>query len=57
MKPTEYAVEGRPLNHVDPKSGGGKSVLIFPGGMPRSLEYLENSLRDGRSVKDRKSVV
>ena len=57
MKPTEYAVEGRPLNHVDQKNGGGKSVLIFPGGMPRSLEYLENSLRDGRSVIGASSLV
>lgn len=27
-----------------------KPVLIFPGGMPRSLEYLERSLRDGQAV-------
>lgn len=27
-----------------------KPVLIFPGGMPRSLEYLEKCLRDGLPV-------
>lgn len=33
------------------KNGSGaKPILIFPGGMPRSLEYLERSLRDGQSV-------
>lgn len=25
-------------------------ILIFPGGMPRSLEYLQKCLRDGQSV-------
>ncbi len=29
---------------------GAKPVLIFPGGMPRSLAYLERSLRDGQAV-------
>lgn len=28
----------------------GKPVLIFPGGMPRSLEYLQKCLRDGQAV-------
>lgn len=27
-----------------------KTVLIFPGGMPRSLEHLERCLREGHSV-------
>lgn len=27
-----------------------KPILIFPGGMPRSLEYLQNCLRDGLPV-------
>lgn len=27
-----------------------KSILIFPGGMPRSLEYLQKCLRDGQAV-------
>ncbi|WP_155837514.1 class I SAM-dependent methyltransferase [Herminiimonas sp. CN] len=27
-----------------------KSILIFPGGMPRSLEYLQKCLREGQSV-------
>jgi hypothetical protein len=27
-----------------------KPVLIFPGGMPRSLDYLQKCLREGRSV-------
>jgi len=29
---------------------GSKPILIFPGGMPRSLEYLQNCLRDGLPV-------
>lgn len=29
---------------------GNKPILIFPGGMPRSLEYLQNCLRDGLPV-------
>ena len=28
----------------------GKPTLIFPAGMPRSLEYLQNCLRDGLPV-------
>lgn len=32
------------------QGGGRKPVLIFPGGMPRSLEYLQNCLRDGLPV-------
>ncbi|MDO8786809.1 MAG: class I SAM-dependent methyltransferase [Sulfuritalea sp.] len=27
-----------------------KPILIFPGGMPRSLEYLQKCLRDGQAV-------
>lgn len=39
------------MNPHHPISGGSaKPVLIFPGGMPRSLEYLERSLRDGQAV-------
>lgn len=29
---------------------GNKPILIFPGGMTRSLEYLQNCLRDGLPV-------
>lgn len=29
---------------------GNKPILIFPGGMPRSLEYLQSCLRDGLPV-------
>lgn len=29
---------------------GAKPILIFPGGMPRSLEYLQKCLRDGQAV-------
>ena len=33
------------------KNGGGdQSILIFPGGMPRSLDYLQQCLREGQSV-------
>lgn len=28
----------------------GRPILIFPGGMPRSLEYLQKCLRDGQAV-------
>ena len=31
-------------------SSGNKPILIFPGGMPRSLEFLQNCLRDGLPV-------
>lgn len=31
-------------------SSDEKTVLIFPGGMPRSLEYLERCLREGQTV-------
>lgn len=27
-----------------------QTILIFPGGMPRSLDYLQESVREGRSV-------
>ena len=27
-----------------------RPILIFPGGMPRSLEYLQKGLRDGQAV-------
>lgn len=30
--------------------GGNKPILIFPGGMPRSLEYLQKCLREGQAV-------
>lgn len=32
------------------QGGGARPVLVFPGGMPRSLEYLQDCLRDGRPV-------
>ena len=34
------------------KLGGnaGRPILIFPGGVPRSLEFLERCLRDGQAV-------
>jgi hypothetical protein len=32
------------------KSSGEKTILIFPGGMPRSLEYLQKCLREGQAV-------
>jgi hypothetical protein len=32
------------------RNSSNKPILIFPGGMPRSLEYLQKCLRDGQSV-------
>jgi hypothetical protein len=35
----------------DKRTGtANRPILIFPGGMPRSLEYLQKCLRDGQSV-------
>lgn len=38
------------MNDSEKLENGIKSVLIFPGGMPRSLEYLQICLRDGLPV-------
>lgn len=38
------------MSNCELSGSGGKAVLIFPGGMPRSLEYLQSCLRDGLSV-------
>ena len=38
------------MDHCKTAGNGIKPILIFPGGMPRSLEYLQNCLRDGLPV-------
>lgn len=38
------------MSNSEMQAGGRKPILIFPGGMPRSLEYLQNCLRDGLPV-------
>lgn len=38
------------MNNYELNGTAGKPVLIFPGGMPRSLEYLQKCLRDGQAV-------
>lgn len=38
------------MSHSEKHGSGSKPILIFPGGMPRSLEYLQNCLRDGLPV-------
>jgi hypothetical protein len=38
------------MDNCKRNASGSKPVLIFPGGMPRSLEYLQNCLRDGLPV-------
>lgn len=38
-------------------ASGEKPILIFPGGMPRSLEYLEKCLREGQVVIGASSLV
>ena len=38
------------MNSDKKESNGKKSILIFPGGMPRSIEYLQKCLREGQAV-------
>ena len=38
------------MNSFERKDTAGRPVLIFPGGAPRSLEYLQKCLRDGQAV-------
>jgi hypothetical protein len=38
------------MNNTNRRSDTDRPVLIFPGGMPRALEYLQECVRDGRSV-------
>jgi hypothetical protein len=38
------------MNSYERNSTGGKPILVFPGGMPRSLEYLQKCLRDDQAV-------
>lgn len=39
------------MNPLEKKNGSGaKPVLIFPGGMPRSLEYLQKCMHEGKAV-------
>jgi hypothetical protein len=38
------------MNSHELNGTAGRPILIFPGGMPRSLEYLQKCLRDGQAV-------
>ena len=38
------------MNNYEKNGSGAKPVLIFPGGMPRSLEYLQQCQRNGQAV-------
>jgi hypothetical protein len=38
------------MSNFEKQGCSRKPILIFPGGMPRSLEYLQNCLRDGLPV-------
>lgn len=38
------------ISHTGQGRAAGKSILIFPGGMPRSLEYLQKCLSEGQAV-------
>lgn len=38
------------MNNCEQKGAVARPILIFPGGMPRSLEYLQKCLRDGQPV-------
>lgn len=38
------------MNPTERSSPSGRPILIFPGGMPRSLEYLQRCLRDDQPV-------
>lgn len=38
------------MDHSSTSNHGDKPVLIFPGGMPRSLEYLQHCLQNGTPV-------
>lgn len=44
------------MSHIGQGRAEDKPILIFPGGMPRSLEYLQNCLRDGLSVIGASSI-
>ena len=38
------------MNNSERTGTAGRPILIFPGGMPRSLEYLQKCLRDKQAV-------
>lgn len=38
------------MNNCERNGSAGRPILIFPGGMPRSLEYLQKCLREGQAV-------
>ena len=38
------------MSQIEPSRTVNKPVLVFPGGMPRSLEYLQKCLRDEQAV-------
>ncbi|MBI5889438.1 MAG: class I SAM-dependent methyltransferase [Nitrosomonadales bacterium] len=37
-------------SHTEPTGNASKPILVFPGGMPRSLEYLQKCRSEGRAV-------
>jgi cephalosporin hydroxylase len=41
---------GNPMSNNEENGNDAKPILIFPGGMPRSLEYLQKCLCEGQSV-------
>jgi len=53
-----FPVEAQKFNPRNKKTGSGaKPILIFPGGMPRSLEYLQKCLHEGQAVIGASSLV
>jgi cephalosporin hydroxylase len=45
------------MNNDKKKLIDAKPILIFPGGMPRSIEYLQKCLREGQAVIGASSLV
>ena len=45
------------MNKDKKELNGRKPILIFPGGMPRSIEYLQKCLREGQAVIGASSLV
>lgn len=42
--------ERKTMTKQDPQQTSGDQLLIFPGGAPRALDYLQKCKRDGRSI-------
>ena len=45
------------MGNDENKNNGAKPILIFPAGMPRSLEYLEKCLQSGKAVIGASSLI